>query len=408
MNIFDVAFEHFFCIMIQRVEIKELIRRLNEPRKFIQVIVGPRQVGKTTMVTQAVEQIAIPHLFFSADNIFASNDWLAEKWQSARLMVQMQGLEQLVLVIDEVQKIPNWSECIKKEWDLDTFNHIPIKLVLLGSSRLMIMNGLTESLAGRFELVRMTHWTFAEMRDGFGWDLDTFIYYGGYPGASEMITDENRWRNYVENAILEASINKDVLQTSNVYKPALLRQLFTLCCAYSGKELSYRKMLGSLQEAGNATTLANYLQLLAEANLVSGLQKYARDNARKYSSTPKLQVFDNALMNVYNQTTFASVRTDATLWGRQVESAVGSYLLSQAEKHRMQVYYWRENNAEVDFVLQRGMAVVAIEVKSNNARTNAGLHLFDNKYKPLRAFVVGNEGIPVADFLQMDIQGLFR
>ena len=394
--------------MIQRAEIKELIERLKEPRKFIQVIVGPRQIGKTTMVSQAMEQIDIPHLFFSADNILASDEWLAEKWQSARLMVQSQGLAQLIVVIDEVQKIPNWSERVKKEWDLDTFNHLPIKLVLLGSSRLMIMNGLTESLAGRFELIRMTHWTWSEMQEAFGWDLNTYIYYGGYPGAAEMITDEDRWRNYVENAILEASINKDVLQTSNIYKPALLRQLFTICCAYSGEELSFRKMLGNLQEAGNATTLANYLQLLSEANLVSGLQKYARDKARKYSSTPKLQVFDNALMNVYNQTTFATVRTDAALWGRQVESAVGSYLLSQAEKHRMQVYYWRENNAEVDFILQRGLSIVAIEVKSNNARTNAGLHLFNNKYKPLQAFVVGNEGIPLADFLQTDLRLLFR
>jgi len=394
--------------MIQRAEIKELIERLKEPRKFIQVIVGPRQVGKTTMVSQAMEQIDIPHLFFSADNIFASDEWLAEKWQSARLMVQSQRLAQLIVVIDEVQKIPNWSERVKKEWDLDTFNHLPIKLVLLGSSRLMIMNGLTESLAGRFELIRMTHWTWSEMQEAFGWDLNTYIYYGGYPGAAEMITDEDRWRNYVENAILEASINKDVLQTSNIYKPALLRQLFTICCAYSGEELSFRKMLGNLQEAGNATTLANYLQLLSEADLVSGLQKYARDKARKYSSTPKLQVFDNALMNVYNQTTFATVRTDAALWGRQVESAVGSYLLSQAEKHRMQVYYWRENNAEVDFILQRGLSIVAIEVKSNNARTNAGLHLFNSKYKPLQAFVVGNEGIPLADFLQTDLRLLFR
>lgn len=394
--------------MIQRTEIKELTERLKEPRKFIQVIVGPRQVGKTTMVSQAMEQLGIPHLFFSADNIYASDEWLAEKWQSARLMVQSQRLEQLILVIDEVQKIPNWSERVKKEWDLDTFNHQPIKPVLLGSSRLMIMNGLTESLAGRFELIRMTHWTWSEMHEAFGWDIDTYIYYGGYPGAAEMIANEERWRSYVENAILEASINKDVLQTSNIYKPALLRQLFTMCCAYSGEELSFRKMLGNLQEAGNATTLANYLQLLAEANLVAGLQKYARDKARKYSSTPKLQVFDNALMNVYNQTTFGSVRTDAALWGRQVESAVGSYLLSQAEKHRMQVYYWRENNAEVDFILQRGLSVVAIEVKSNNARTNAGLHIFNSKYKPLQAFVVGNEGIPLTDFLQTDLRLLFR
>lgn len=393
--------------MIERAEIQVLIQRVKEPRKTIQVVVGPRQVGKTTMVKQMLQKIDMPYQFYSAENILLTEGWIEQIWQTARQELSIRKYGELLLVIDEVQKIPNWSEQVKKEWDKDTWHNIPLKVVLLGSSRLMIMNGLTESLAGRFELIRLMHWTFLEMKEAFGWDLFTYIYYGGYPGAAEYINDEERWRSYVEDALLEAAINKDILQTSNVYKPALLRQLFQLSCAYSSEELSLRKIIGQLQDAGNVTTLANYINLLSEANLVSGLQKFARDTARKYNSSPKFQVFNNALMNVYNQTTFQQVRLTPQLWGREVESAVGAYLLNEAEKYHANVYYWREGNAEVDYIVQYRQQYIAIEVKSNGERTNAGLKLFIQQFKPKSAFIVGDEGLPLETFLQTNIKDLF-
>lgn len=393
---------------IERAENKILAERIRQSRKFIQVIVGPRQVGKTTMVKQVIDSLEMPVRVYSAENIILSEDWLEGIWQAARQEIQTQHYEQMLLVIDEVQKIPNWSEKIKREWDFDTWNNIPLKVVLLGSSRMMIMNGLTESLAGRFELIRMTHWTYQEMQEAFGWDLQTFIYFGGYPGAADMIEEEDRWRSYVQDSLLETAVSQDVLQTSNVYKPALLKQLFVLACTYSSEELSLRKVMGQLQDAGNATTLAAYLQLLGEANLVCGLQKYAKDTARKYSSSPKFQVYNNALLNVYNSFSFDAARINPQQWGRQLESAVGAYLLNEAEKHHLQITYWRENNAEVDYVVEYRGKTIAIEVKSNGVRTNAGLHIFQEKYHPHAAFVVGDAGIPSDIFLKSDIRQFFQ
>lgn len=394
--------------MIQRPYYEDLLHsRLLEERRFIQVVLGPRQVGKTTLVKHVLEQITIPYSFYTADTE-QEGTWINEIWQRERLEMQFSGQKERLLVIDEVQKIHNWSEFVKKQWDEDTWNKTNIKVLLLGSSRLMIMHGLTESLAGRFELIKMTYWTFAEMHEAFGFNLNQYIYFGGYPGAAGLTNDERRWRRYVRDAIAEPSITKDVLETSNVYKPALLRQIFEIGCSYSSDLLSLTKMMGQLQDAGNVTTIAAYLQLLKEANLLAGLHKYANDDARRRQSVPKLQVYNNALYNTFSHHTFRQVATDPKLWGHQVESAVGAYLLSQAELYDINIWYWRQKDEEVDFVVEWDDAIVGIEVKSNHEKTTTGLVTFRNAYHPKLAFIVGYEGIEVETFLQTDIRKLFE
>ena len=392
--------------MIQRPYYENMLRaRLEEERHFIQVVLGPRQVGKTTLVRQVLSTIQIPYSFYTADTE-QDGTWINEIWQKERLEMQFTGQKERLLVIDEVQKIHNWSEFVKKQWDEDTWNNTNIKLLLLGSSRLMIMHGLTESLAGRFELIRMTHWTFAEMHEAFNFDMRQYIYFGGYPGAASLIQDENRWRRYVRDSIAEPSITKDVLETSNVYKPALLRQIFELGCSYSTELLSLTKLQGQLQDAGNVTTIAAYLRLLKEANLLAGLYKYANDDARKHQSVPKFQVYNNALYNAYSRHTFRQVATDPKLWGRQVESAVGAYLLSQAELNDMNVWYWRQKDEEVDFVLEWNNEIVGIEVKSNHEKMTSGLVTFRNLFHPKLALIVGHEGITIEQFLSLDLEKL--
>jgi hypothetical protein len=313
-----------------------------------------------------------------------------------------------LLVIDEIQKIPNWSETVKAEWDRDTRENRNLKVILLGSSRLLIQKGLTESLAGRFELIRMSHWSYAEMRDCFGWNLLQYIYYGGYPGAAQYVSDEMRWRRYVKDALIEPSISRDVLLNSSIMKPQLMRQLFELGCSYSGEELSLTKISAQLQDAGNVTTLAGYLHLLDECELLCGLQKYAKDNARKYNSVPKFQVYNSALRNVYIDADFEEVVTNPTVWGRYVESAIGAYILSQAQICNYKVYYWREKDNEVDYVLVRNNKIVAIEVKSGRRVMNAGLPKFANLYKPFHTLIVGSAGISTEEFLSMDLNYLFK
>lgn len=394
--------------MYKRAHYSIIKRRIEEARAFIQVLAGPRQVGKSTLMNQVLEKVALPYTLEAADAIPSANSqWISDVWDSARSKMDFRKESEHLLVIDEIQKLSNWSEVVKKEWDRDTREQRNLKVIILGSSRMMLMKGLTESLAGRFELIRMGHWDYAEMRDAFGWTLDQYIYFGGYPGTARLIEDEPRWKRYVGDSLVESAISKDVLMTSTIYKPALLRQLFELGCSYSGELLSLNKMLGQLQDAGNVTTLAGYLLLLDQCGLLAGLQKYANDDARKYASIPKFQVYNNALHSLYAGASFEAERLNPKHWGRWVESAVGAYLLNHAENVGYKVYYWREKADEVDFILVKNGKIIGIEVKSGRRGSNNGLPLFREQFHPLRSFIVGTNGIPVEEFLTTDLNRLF-
>lgn len=393
----------------KREQLKDIISRIDEPRGKLQVIVGPRQVGKTTLMGQVLEECTLPYDSYSADDVTGvSADWLAQVWETARMKMLAQGNIRRLLVIDEVQKISNWSETVKAEWDRDTREKRELIVVLLGSSRMLIEKGLTESLAGRFELIRLSHWTYMEMRDCFGWTLPQYIYFGGYPGAAAFIGNETRWRNYVKDSLVEPSISKDVLMDTRVLKPQLLRQLFEIGSSCSGELLSLTKVAAQLQDAGNVTTLAGYLHLLDECGLLCGLQKYAADNSRKYNSIPKFQVHNNALRNAWSELNYSEAVENPKEWGRMAESAVGAYLVSQAQIADYKVYYWRENNDEVDFVLTRRDRKIAIEVKSGRRTVNAGLPKFKTLYNPYHAITVGSGGLSFEEFLSMDLNLLFR
>ena len=395
--------------MFKRVQFKVLKSRLLESRSKIQVISGPRQVGKSTMVKQVLQEIDIPYMLVSADNIDHTNTaWIGEMWATARARMRVTQTNEYLLVIDEVHKIDNWSEAVKKEWDDDTFKDLNMKVVILGSSRLLLKDGLTESLAGRYELIRMPHWSYSEMHEAFDLDIDQYIYYGGYPGGSMYIKDERRWHRYIKDSIVTPAIEKDVLRTKIIYKPALMKQLFELGCAYSGEELSLNKMIGQLQDAGNVTTLANYLTTLDESRLLRGLNKYASDNARKYNSVPKLIVYNTALFSAQSGVSFNKAFTTPKLWGRWVESAVGAHLLNQADEYDYKLYYWREREDEVDFVIEFDKQCIAIEVKSGRRTTNNGLSLFSGQFHPIHSFVVGSGGIPIEEFLTWDIGNLLE
>lgn len=394
--------------MYKRSEYKTIKSRMEEPRRFIQVVMGPRQIGKSTVVKQVLKDMNTPYQFFSADNVPASNQaWLSNIWESTRVLLKSGGHDSIILVIDEIQKIQNWSEVVKKEWDADSFHDRNIKVLLLGSSRVLLEKGLSESLAGRFEEIRMSHWSFGEMQECFGFSLEQFVYYGGYPGSASLIGDEDRFQQYIQSSIIDATINKDILMNTPIGKPALLRQTFELGAAYSGSLLSLTKMVGSLQDAGNTSTLAGYLGLLNDSGLLAGLQKYSVDVARKRASIPKLQVYNNALKTIYSGLTLEQVVADRKAWGHIFESAVGAYIVNEAFKHRFEVTYWRDGNDEVDFVLKKNNSIVAIEVKGNAEKRTAGLDEFKKKFNPINAFIVGPEGVKPEDFLKMDLRKLF-
>jgi len=361
---------------------------------------GPRQTGKTTLVNQLLSKIDIPGMYDSADAIPAGNTlWLEKIWEAARIKMSRINSSQFILVVDEIQKIPNWSEMVKKLWDEDTLHNRNLKVIITGSSRLLLQTGLTESLAGRFESIYMEHWSLEEMKSAFGWNAEQYAWYGGYPGSASLISDETRWKQYINTSLIETSISRDILMLTRIDKPSLLKQMFELGCLYSGQILSYTKLQGQLQDAGNTTTLSHYLQILNSAGLLGGLEKYAADIIRKRSSSPKFQVHNNALLSAQHSFTFQEASADHREWGRIVESAIGSYLLNDSISAGYSLHYWRDRDREVDFIIESKGKLLAIEVKSREKGSIDGLQLFRQRFPNSKVLLVGKGGIPWQDFL---------
>jgi uncharacterized protein len=395
--------------MFQRIHFQSLKKRLAEPRAVMQVLVGPRQVGKTTLVEQLLSASDVPNYFISADGVPNSNSaWLEQQWEVARQRFQQSGALEFILAIDEIQKISNWSETVKAQWDADSRKGIALKVILLGSSRLLLQQGLTESLMGRFELTYLGHWSFTEMQTAFDLTANQFAWFGGYPGTARLIHDEARWKKYVSDALIEPSISRDILSLSRVDKPALLRRLFEFGCLYSGQLLSYNKMLGQLLDAGNTTTLAHYLDLLDSAGLLCGLEKYAGDRLRQRLSSPKFQVHNTALIAATHPSLFSEILAQPVEWGRIVESAVGAHLVNYSRQEGFRLYYWREGNDEVDFVIEHRGKTVAIEVKSGAKHGNlAGMESFKKQFQPDKLLLVGSTGLAWQEFLTINPLELF-
>jgi predicted AAA+ superfamily ATPase len=382
---------------------------MKEPKRFIQVLVGPRQVGKTTLMSQLVKDLVAPCIFESADAVAASDrTWIEQIWNNTREIMKEPDVNEYILVIDEIQKIDNWSEIVKRLWDEDMRNDVNIKVILLGSSRLLIQQGLTESLAGRFELTYLGHWSFAEMESAFGFTAEQYVWFGGYPGSAGLINDEERWKSYVSNALIETSISKDILMLTRVDKPALMKRLFELGCLYSGQILSYTKIVGQLSDAGNTTTLSHYMELLDTAGLLGGIEKFAADVIRKRSSSPKFQVHNNALVSAQRNEFFGEIKKQPAEWGRMVESSIGAHLLNSSFVEGYKVFYWRHRNDEVDFILEKRGKIIGIEVKSTGLVTKtSGMDAFNKMYKPDKMLLVGAGGLPWQEFLKISPSSLF-
>lgn len=392
--------------MYERVHLQWLIDRTKEQRMFIQVVVGPRQVGKTTVIRQLIQKHEYGYYFVSADAVAASNgNWLQQQWEIARL--KMADANEFLLVIDEIQKIDNWSETVKLLWDTDSRNKLNLKVILLGSSRLLLQQGLTESLAGRFEMMYMGHWSFGEMQQAFGWNVQQYVWFGSYPGSAELITNEERWKSYVQHSLIETSISKDILMLTRVDKPALMKRLFELGCFYSGQILSFNKILGQLQDAGNTTTLSHYLELLNTAGLLGGLEKFAANTIRTRSSSPKFQVHNTALISAQRHELFTDIQSQPEEWGRIVESAVGAHLMNHSITEGFKVGYWRHINEEVDFVLEHKGKVIGLEVKSGVKKPLSGLQAFKKQFQPDKVLLIGTGGLPWEEFLGMNPGQLF-
>lgn len=382
----------------QRDLVDVIRKRINEPRRFIQIVLGPRQTGKTTAVGQAVAQFPHPVRYVQAVHGESDGDWLRAQWYLARNSITSENASAL-LVVDEAQYVPNWSAVVKALWDEDARSGIDLRVLLTGSSATLLQSGLSESLMGRFEVIESPHWFYQECRDAFGCSLDDYLFFGAYPGAMALIGDERRWANYIKSSIVDPSISIDIPLLGDIRRPELMRRLFEIGAPYSGEEISYRKLLGQLDDRGNTATIAHYLTLLSRAGLMSGLQKYDPKLVREKSSSPRLMVHNSALMSAMSKGKRARLRTDPALHGRLVESAVGAYLINRSFSEGFGVYWWRNGSDEVDFVIMQGEAATAIEVKSGRVKSLHGMQRFILENPHAKAIVVGSAETPLEAFL---------
>jgi uncharacterized protein len=413
-----------------RPVLKVLKERLEETPRRMVVVAGPRQIGKSTLVKQALNGRSAT--FISADqpisayvdpfalgfegaatttvSTLATNgmgrsrqggvlpdaQWLIEQWQAARDVARrLPEGQHHVLAIDEIQIIPRWSDLVKGLWDSDRTEGLALQVVLLDSSPWLIQKGRTESLAGRYEPIYLSHWSYPEMRDAFGVTLDQYLYFGGYPEPASLLNNEERWHCYVRDTLVLSNIDQDILLMTRVEKPAVLKRLFELGCGfYSGQILALQKMMQVIQDAGNTATLSHYLNLLSKASLLTGLQKFAGQEVRRRASPPKFNAYNTALISSQARSTFGATRLDPERWGHLVESAVGAHLLNELPIN-CTLHYWREGPHEVDFVLGAGRRLVAIEVKSTASFTKPkGLEVFKEKFKQrydIRTLLIGPE-----------------
>lgn len=384
--------------MFERKIVGEILRLASISPRRLQIVIGPRQVGKTTAARQAAARSECPCHYASADEALPPGpEWIEAQWNAAlRLAAHREAPAWLIL--DEIQKVRGWSEEVKRLWDADTTGKI--QPLLLGSSALLLQKGLSESLAGRFFLHRCSHWSWPEMRDAFGWNLETWLVFGGYPGAANYISDPELWMRYISDSLIDTTLSRDILQLETVAKPALLRHLFGLAAHYPSQVLSFNKMLGQLVDAGNTTTLSHYLQLLGQAFLITGLSAYSGGEVRRRASSPKLIIQNNALVTASNPRALAMKDTDAAWRGRLVENAVGAALLQEYTSSTTNLYYWRDGMLEADFVLANGPELFGIEVKSGRPNKISGLAAFKKKYPKANPLIIGSSGIPLETFFE--------
>ena len=391
----------------ERPMVGEILTALERKPPLLQVLAGPRQVGKSTAAAQVEKQLGWPSHTASADAPLPHGpEWIETQWRLIRAKAASTK-KRVLLVLDEIQKVPGWSEVVKRLWDEEVRAGGKVRVLLLGSSALLVQRGLTESLAGRFFLHRCAHWSWSECRAAFGWNLDRWIYFGGYPGAAAMTDDEAVWKRYVADSLIETVLARDVLQMQTVTKPALLRHLFALAAHYPAQIFSYNKMLGQLHDAGNTVTLAAYLRLLETAFLASGLELYSKGQARKRGSSPKLILWNNALVSAATLKTFDQAFADGSWWGRLVENAVGAHLLNHLQGPAWSVTYWRDAGQEVDFVVSHGAQTWGVEVKSGRGDKASGLTAFRQRYPKAKIWLVGDTGIPLADFFSRPAEEWF-
>ncbi|MCY3999882.1 MAG: AAA family ATPase [Bacteroidetes bacterium] len=410
--------------MYERIHVREIIDLiLNDAAMRIIAATGPRQTGKTTIANQACDRLnrlGFLTWYIPLDNVehdvseYTSGigtmrvgtkpdaELLINIWQNARKASEKSD-QGLVLVLDEIQTIPQWSNLVKSLWDNDRREGFKVRPIILGSAAWRMLVGINESLAGRFITQKITHWSYREMTECFRLNVDEYVFFGGYPGAFYSRRPEKRqeyWHNYIQTSIISPIFDRDIMGLTRIRKPALMRRLMDLGPSLSAQLISYNKLLGQLQDKGNSTTISGYLDLLSDVGFLTCISRYTPRPHVGKASSPKLNVLNTAIMTVGSGHSFPGVLNHSTDWGRIVESAVGAHLLNSSG-FASKIHYWRDEPHEVDYVVSRGPDLLGIDVKSGSSTKKGGLNAFKRRFPNAKTMIVGPNGIPLHDFFSL-------
>ena len=382
--------------MFERKLVSQLVDRINEPRKFIQIVTGPRQTGKTTAVLQALKKINLPRYYVNADDpALVSENWLRHEWKLARILAKTGGA---ILIIDEIQNVSRWSSLVKLLWDDDTLLQIPLKVIIIGPSALLLQRGLTESLMGRFEVLHCLHWNYSECKEAFGYTIDDFLFFGGYPGAAKLINEDDRWTEYMGSSIVDPAISHDILMMEKVRKPALLRSLFLYGCMHSAQQMSYVKIPEQLLVTDNTVTIKYYLNLLEKAGMLAGLQNYSVNQIRIIQNSLRFIVYDTSLMTYAFDVNKQRFLDNAGDYSRLVQSAVGANLLVRGKAEGFEVYWCHECDTVADFIIKSGRHLTSVEVNTGRVKSSNDSVVLKKLNPDAPPFSIGSDITTLEDF----------
>jgi predicted AAA+ superfamily ATPase len=374
-----------------------LLDRLREPAPGrIQLLTGPRQVGKTTLLLDLAEHLGEAAHYVAADDPQAGLPGFWERvWTEAETRASRGGG---ALFIDEIQHIADWAARIKAQYDRLRRRKIRLHVVATGSSALRLGAGSRESLAGRFERLTLTHWSALTLMERFKLapSASTLltVRLGSYPGSLQFQNDIPRWRAYVRDSIIEPAIGKDVLALGVVRRPGLLRQIFAVAISMPAQIVSLQKLQGQLHDRGALETVAHYLALLEEAYLVAPLRKFGAREHRQRAAPPKLVALNNALPSALHPQGPPDPSREPARFGSWVENACLAFAWNSGQR----VTYWREEPLEVDGIIDGSWGAWAVEVKTGafDSSQLRGLLEFCRRhprYRPLVVTAPGDESL---------------
>lgn len=367
----------------------ELKKRISEPAPSrIQILTGPRQVGKTTLLLDLARSTKIASRYLALDAPEASiPGWWDRQWE---LILQVAGEKKVLLLLDEVQFLPDWTRVVKSAVDQIYRMKIPVHIIATGSSALKVGAGAKETMAGRFERLAICHWAPSDIQKAFRLTpkeaVTRYLRFGGFPGGMNLISDLQRWRAYIRDSIMEPAIGRDLIHAEKIRKPSLFRQVFGICTKYPSEIVSLGKIGGALLEEGTLDTISQYLEILQEAYLVAPIRKFSRKEIRRRASPPKLIPLSNAFLAASGHENLPTHQSDPQAWGRWVETACIAFLINSG----LTVHYWREEPFEVDVVVENADGEWAIEIKSGafSGGDLRGLFEFCKKFPSFTPIVI--------------------